>query len=89
MMNRKFINIVLFSFAILSTISSAQAGTAVYAEGSDPEKAMEAATKAVEEAARKAKRCVSEYPSLGTCEQLSNGNWRCRGIRANHKGSCK
>lgn len=88
MMSSKYIHIIIISLALLFTVSPAIAGTPVYGEGPDLEKAIEAATKAVEEAAKRANRCVSKYPSIDTCEKLPNGNWRCRGIRANQKGSC-
>lgn len=66
----------------------AHAGTPVYGEGKDLDEAMEAATRNVQDAAKKAKRCVSEYPSANKCTKTASG-WRCHGVRANQKGSCK
>lgn len=68
-------------------VGKALAGKVIYAEGEDLPSAIAAATKAVEAAARKT--CVSTYPSADTCEQLADGRWRCYGVKANNKGSCK
>ena len=83
----KWLVIALVGF--LATSVPALAGTKVYGEGKTVDEAMAKATQHVEDAAKKAKRCVSSYPKLDTCEKLPNGNFRCHGVRANQKGSCK
>lgn len=79
-----FLLVVTLGFA-----AHAYAGVVVTATGKDLESAMDAARVAVEEAAKSANRCVSEYPRAEKCRQLSNGDWECSGVRAKHKGSCK
>lgn len=74
---------------LLTFSTAAFAGTPFAGTGATPEEAMDAATKAVEEAARKKGTCVSEYPDLKKCTQEPDGSWKCVGIRANKKGSCK
>jgi uncharacterized protein (UPF0333 family) len=85
-MNR---SVRFLSFVALAALSSlAYAGTEVAGTGKTLEEAMAAATANVEAAAKKAKRCVSKYPSLDTCTQLEDGTYRCKGVRANQRGSC-
>ena len=79
--------LILVSILLLS--SNSFAGKKIYAEGDDLPSAIEATIEAVEKAAKKANRCVSKYPSIKRCKELDNGRWRCSGIRANQKGSCK
>lgn len=83
------IRMVGVALAMLLLPAPAWAGKVVTGDGPTLEAAMEAATRNVEEAARVAKRCVSEYPRPDTCVQLADGRFRCRGVRANQKGSCK
>lgn len=73
---------------LLALSLPAYAGVVVTGDGATLEDAMAAATRNVEAAAKAAKRCVSTYPKLDTCVQLENGMFRCRGVRAKHKGSC-
>ena len=87
-MNTKNISTFLILFAVLSIPSLSFAGTKIYGEGATLEEAMDVAKQNVEAAAKKAKRCVSEYPKLETCEIFGENKYRCRGIRANKKGSC-
>jgi uncharacterized protein (UPF0333 family) len=79
---------LLILVSLLALSAPAYAGTVVTGDGATLEEAMATATRNVEAAAKAAKRCVSEYPRLDTCVQLKNGTFRCRGVRANHKGSC-
>lgn len=84
--------IIRLTVAILiafSVVTPSSAGTLVTARGATLEEAMDNTSAAVEEAARKAKRCVSEYPKAEKCKQLPDGTWECVAIRANQKGSCK
>lgn len=75
--------------AVLFT-GGALGGEPVYAINKDLGLALEKATAAVEDAAKKHGTCVSEYPSLDTCviHDRFNDYFQCRGIRANHLGSC-
>lgn len=77
------------SLCSLATPGEVLAGKPIYGYGADIPSAMESAQKAVEDAARKTGRCVSRYPTVETCTQVKDGAWRCQGVRANHKGSCK
>ena len=79
------------SAVILSLLASAAiAGEPVYGVDKDLGIALEKAVSAVEKAAVQHGTCVSEYPSLNTCEESKKfaGYFQCTAIRANHKGSC-
>ncbi|MDA0697459.1 MAG: hypothetical protein O2793_13760 [Proteobacteria bacterium] len=79
----------LFLILAINFSTNLYAGTKVYGDGKTIEEAMENTKKNVEEAAKKAKRCVSQYPNIDNCSKLENGDYRCVGIRSNQKGSCK
>jgi hypothetical protein len=79
----------ILAAALFIASPAAFAGTPVSASGPTMDAAMDAATKAVEDDARKSGTCVSTYPSIKTCKQNPDGTWVCTGVRANHKGSCK
>ncbi|MDA0697460.1 MAG: hypothetical protein O2793_13765 [Proteobacteria bacterium] len=70
--------------------SNSFAGKPVYAIDTDLGQALDKAVISVEKAAVVHGTCVSEYPSLESCEESIKfkGYFQCRGIRANHKGSC-
>lgn len=74
--------------ALLALSAPVHAGVVVTGDGATLDEAMANATRNVEAAAKAARRCVSTYPRPDTCVQLADGRFRCRGVRAKHKGSC-
>jgi len=74
--------------ALVALSAPAYAGKVVTGDGATLEEAMANATRNVEAEAKAARRCVSTYPRPDTCVQLQDGRFRCRGVRAKHKGSC-
>lgn len=80
----------VIAFSLAAAAGLAVAGEPVYGVDKDLGAALDKSVAAVEKAAAVHGTCVSEYPSLKTCEASKkfDGYFECRAIRANHKGSC-